>query len=77
MEHKINHSPSGVMELERPDGWHYKLHGVHLLESMYDVMDMAFSVRVFIADVSDQTLASVKVLRDAFPDAIIKIETNH
>lgn len=76
MEHKITYPASGPMELERPDGWHYKLHGILGFESMYDHWDMTFSVKVFIADVSDRTLDSIKVLRDAFSDAIIKIETD-
>jgi hypothetical protein len=72
---------SGPAELKRDDGWFYRLQGVlgmdmRLDTGLYGWREPAV-MEVTIRDVSDQTLDSIRVLRDSFPDYRIEITTDY
>jgi hypothetical protein len=71
---------SGPAELKREDGWFYRLHGVLGMEMTYESFWDRYSrpaMEVTIRDVSDQTLDSIRVLRDSFPDYEIRLHHDH
>lgn len=71
-EYKVQFK-NDVIEIERPDGWLYRLHGIVQVETQYDWDQVTTTLGV--RDLSDRTLESVRVIRDAFPDTILEIQT--
>ena len=73
---QIFFSPTGPPELRREDGWFYRLHGLGPIDCEFGIYDDARLV-VTIYDLSDQTLDSIRVFRDAFPDYSIALHHDY
>lgn len=69
----INYNTSPP-ELERGDGWIYRLHGIVQFDWEHDWFD-GEKVRVTLADASDKSLDTLRVLRDELPYAHISFTT--
>lgn len=74
---EITFPPGGPVELKREDGWFYRLHGVVGFDLRHDGWDWYREsvLEVTIRDISDQTLDSIRVLRDEFPN--MQVQINH
>jgi hypothetical protein len=67
--------PSGPIELHYPNGWLFQLHGVRLGDRCSS-RDRA-SLEVIVRDLNDETLASIRFLRDNFSDEIQLVHETH
>lgn len=70
---QLHFRPAGPPELEREDGWFYRLHGIGPIECEISYDHAVLNVTVY--DLSDKTLDSIRVLRDTFSDYAIRL--NH
>ena len=75
---------TGSPELQRDDGWFYRLHGIVSMDMRWDDHGYSFGsptayvprrtvLEVSIRDLSDKTLDSIRVLRDEFTESEIHV----
>lgn len=70
---ELRMTAGGVTELHREDGWLYRLKGLYLGEVR--VHAYGAEMDVSLRDISDETLNSLRVLRDALPGYHLIVNT--